>query len=219
MRSHAKDLSGKVFECLTVVSRAPNDGRYSAWNCVCVCGRKLNIRGVSLSCGNTKSCSRCFRRLYEPGTTRGREYVAYRSAKGRCTNPNDKDYPRYGGSGVKFLFRNFTEWYEELGPSPSPRHTVDRIGNGNYAAGRVRWATPAEQAWHRRKTRRKTSSRYKGVTRKLNRWQSVITRYGKAHYLGWFPCEEDAALAYDKKARELFGKFAFCNFREQDASA
>jgi hypothetical protein len=213
----APNLEGRAFELLAVKSRAKNDSRYSCWNCVCVCGKKITVRGVSLTSGNTKSCGGCWHRLYPPGTIEGREYHAYLGAKGRCRNPRNKDYATYGGAGVLFLFRDFAQFLAELGPAPSPDHTVDRIGNGDYAPGRVRWATPAQQAWHRLKTRRKTSSRYKGVTRAKGGWQASITCNNKYSYLGTFSIEEHAALAYDKAAREHFGGFACCNFPQEAA--
>ena len=37
------------------------------------------------------------------------------------------------------------------------------------------------------------------------------TQGGKRKHLGWFKIEADAARAYNAKARELFGEFAYLN--------
>src|SRR5208282_6403885 len=98
------------------------------------------------------------------------------------------------------MIENFAKRYRlKLRANPED----DRIGNGNYAPGKVRWATKAQQAWHRCKCRLKTSSRYKGVTRVGDRWQASITCHGKYKYLGTFGGEKQAAEIYDDKAREL----------------
>ena len=55
------DLVGHKFGMLTVVSRAPNRGTKSAWNCKCSCGQRLEVRadnlrgGYQISCGCTRS--------------------------------------------------------------------------------------------------------------------------------------------------------------------
>jgi len=58
------------------------------------------------------------------------------------------------------------------------------------------------------------TSRYKGVSRykRTNRYIAAICYQGKRFHLGYFKDEIDAAKAYDKKARELFGRFAYLNF-------
>jgi len=53
-----KDLRGKKFHKLTVVSKArirSKDG-HILWNCLCECGNKVRVRSASLNNGNTKSC-------------------------------------------------------------------------------------------------------------------------------------------------------------------
>ena len=81
------------------------------------------------------------------------EYLAYRSAKQRCTNPNDASWKHYGARGIKFLFTSFEQWFAELGPRPTPQHSVDRENvNGPYGPGNIRWATPQVQALNKRHT-------------------------------------------------------------------
>ena len=58
------------------------------------------------------------------------------------------------------------------------------------------------------------TSRYKGVhwDKRHRKWRAEIASHGKHYWLGYFDSEIDAALAYDRKARELFGPFARLNF-------
>ncbi|MCK5788623.1 MAG: HNH endonuclease [Chlamydiia bacterium] len=55
-----KDLVGKRFGRLTVVSRTENKGNLTCWNCICDCNCgnsvKVVVRGASLVSGNTTSC-------------------------------------------------------------------------------------------------------------------------------------------------------------------
>jgi len=76
---------------------------------------------------------------------------AYSSAKNRCNNTRNKNYYCYGGRGIKFLFTSLEQWVSELGPRPTPKHSVDRRNNnGNYAPGNVRWATKKQQRKNKR---------------------------------------------------------------------
>lgn len=93
------------------------------------------------------------------GGKRPPEYAAYADAKSRCFNCADESYPDYGGRGIKFLFTNFIQFFEELGLRPSANHSLDRIDtNGHYAPGNVRWATEEEQ--HANQRIRKDSPKY-----------------------------------------------------------
>lgn len=59
-----------------------------------------------------------------------------------------------------------------------------------------------------------TTSRYRGVFWDSHNafWGARIEKSGKKFFLGCFSDEKEAALVYDKKARELFGEFASPNF-------
>jgi hypothetical protein len=58
-------------------------------------------------------------------------------------------------------------------------------------------------------------SKYKGViwNKQKNRWMGLITLDGKTKYLGLFHDEWEAAQAYNKAAKELFGEYAYVNQR------
>lgn len=66
------------------------------------------------------------------------------------------------------------------------------------------------------KISKKCISSYKGVTldkRSSNgKWRAEIKFNGKRHYLGVYDKEEDAAMAYNAKAKEFFGEFSKQNF-------
>ena len=53
-----KDISGQKFGRLTVLYRVfPNSKQGSArWHCVCECGKEIDVDGVKLRTGHTKSC-------------------------------------------------------------------------------------------------------------------------------------------------------------------
>ncbi len=60
---------------------------------------------------------------------------------------------------------------------------------------------------------RKRSSKYRGASwdKKNNKWVSCIKYKRKIYSLGRFDTEEEAAIAYNKKAIEFFGEFANVN--------
>lgn len=55
--------------------------------------------------------------------------------------------------------------------------------------------------------KRKTSSRtgYTGVYQENNRYRAVISINGKSMHIGMFDTPEEAALAYNKKSKEIYG--------------
>ncbi len=96
---------------------------------------------------------------------------------------------------------------------------VDHIdGNGlNNRKSNLRLCTFAQNA-HNSRPRRNSSSRYKGVCwhKVKKKWTVSIYKGGKRTYLGYYDDEIEAALAYDRKATELFGEFAYLNFKTTD---
>ena len=90
-----------------------------------------------------------------------------------------------------------------------------RDSNGlNNRRSNLRACTHQENSRNQRPKR--GSSKYKGVSwnKQRNKWQTHITINGKVRYLGRSVDEVEAAKAYDEAASELFGEFAYLNFKE-----
>lgn len=100
---------------------------------------------------------------------------------------------------------------------PSKNHEVDHV-NGNGCDNQrlnLRWATRCQQMSNVA-TRGRNKSGLKGVhAHSARRWRAQIKNAGKTEHIGLFTSPEDAAKAYDERARELFGEFAWLNFPPQ----
>lgn len=150
-------MIGLRFGRLLVLERAPNSStNQRRWLCLCDCGDRSVVRGAHLRGGNQVSCG-CYRDEITGERTRTHrmvgtpEHNSWRAMNERCYNQNNKEYKRYGGSGIQVYepWRNsFEVFLAYVGLKPSPAHSIDRYpnGRGNYEPGNVRWATPKEQA-------------------------------------------------------------------------
>ncbi len=119
---------------------------------------------------------------------------------------------RYAGRGAIMMHR-------EIMDAPQDK-CVDHVdGNGlNNRRCNLRLCTQQQNMQNRRPLLR--TSKFKGVSyyKSTEKWHAEITYWGKKTYIGSFDDEIEAAKAYDRKAIELFGEFAYLNFPE-DACA
>ncbi len=100
--------------------------------------------------------------------------------------------------------------------TPEGMDTDHEDGDGcNNQEYNLRECTHAQNQMNM-KSQKNSTSKYKGVCWhiKRKRWRVQIKLNYKNIHIGYFTCEKEAAKAYDKKAKELFGEFARLNFKE-----
>lgn len=181
-----KDHTGLRYGRLVVLSKhQPGAGR-SAWLCRCDCGTEKVIGG-----GNLKSCKSCgclareraaamganpdyiamrrnARRTHGHRSSGGKtvEYSTWLAIKRRCYDAGHKDYPNWGGRGIRVCERwnaSFEDFLSDMGPRPAGRYSIDRIDpNGDYRPDNCHWTPAAMQAAEHK--RGLLEIQYNGVT-------------------------------------------------------
>jgi len=78
------------------------------------------------------------------------EFKVWRGMLGRCSGDHNDNY---GARGIKVCERwqTFAAFVEDMGPRPSPDHSIERVDvNGHYEPSNCKWATSTEQNRNRR---------------------------------------------------------------------
>lgn len=167
---------GERYGRLTLVNEDPvrhGPHRKIRWVCRCECGSIGVFTRENLVNGKTRSCGCLFREV-AGHRTHGRshtpEHDIWTKLRTRCANPNNPDYARYGGRGIRVCaeWDNFERFLADMGFRPSPRHSIGRIDNdGPYSRSNCRWETSTQQANNRRSGRWIT---HNGETHTVAEW-------------------------------------------------
>lgn len=174
------DMTGQIFNMILVLRKGgtrPSGMGGSNWVCRCDCGKEFVAVGSAIRSGKKKSCG-CHAKSWASFMGSNPEYVAKRVAKNtrhghkrtrkmsteyrtwlgmkrRCYDPKFKDYPNWGGRGIRVCkewLHDFVAFYAYMGDRPVGDYTIDRLDpDDHYRPGNVRWAHRSEQGQkHRR---------------------------------------------------------------------
>lgn len=101
-------------------------------------------------------------------------YRVWQRMKGRCQNPNDRNYKYYGARGIKVSddWQSFEKFYSDMGDKPTKNHTLERIDNNSgYSKKNCRWATMQEQGKNRRDN---VNISFNGKTQNISAWAKEL---------------------------------------------
>lgn len=154
------------------------------------------------------------------GMSKTRIHVMWCDMKARCV-PGSRTAKYYGDRGISVCgewansFEVFRDW--AMANGYSDHLEIDRKDNDKgYSPDNCRFATRVEQMRNMRKRCDAKTSRFKGVSwsTQSGKWRVQLHANGKPIYVGEYRDEREAALAYDKAAKEKYGQFASLNFKE-----
>jgi hypothetical protein len=175
-----QDLTGQRFFRWTVLGPyktvRTRSTCYTVWWCRCQCGKEAYVSANNLVRKASKSCG-CWMResTTAKNTTHGMRrtkiYGVWCTMLSRCKDPTGN----YGGRGIGVCERwrhSFVSFLEDMGPRPSPKHTLERIdNNGDYTPENCRWATRIEQGNNKRNNHIIT---WQGKRQTLAEWSREI---------------------------------------------
>ena len=114
------------------------------------------------------------------GESRTNFYSRYHGIYRRCNEVTNKDYKRYGGRGIRFLWKGYEDFKRDMYPSflahckkyGKKNTQIERINvNGNYSKRNCIWTTSLGQSLNKRTSKFLTVN---GVTRNYCEWAKII---------------------------------------------
>lgn len=214
-----RDLRGQKFGSLLAIECVGRDKFGNAlWRCKCDCGNEYYGACGQLTGGGSLTCGRCPKNSYEiigeiviGKTSKGEEFIFNQSDYGILSKYN---WFMQDGYVATNLSRK-TIFMHNLLLAKRPDHLyvdhINRIRNDNRRIN-LRFATKSQNAINSSVNAVNTSG-YKGVSYmpSKGKFRARIKFMGKEYHLGLFTCPKRAAEAYNQKAIELFGEYAFLN--------
>ena len=199
MHKNAKDLTGQKFGRLTATHIAEKAGKSRGlnWAVSCDCGAQKTVRACALLSGATQSCG-CHRREVAKkagdrsrthGQSKDSIYNIWDSMHQRCTNPNRKDFVKYGARGISVCerWKEFHNFFADMGDKPAGM-SLDRVDNSKgYSPENCRWATAKQQ---NRNQSSNVNITFNGETMCINAWAektgiNEITLHARLQMYRW----------------------------------
>lgn len=178
--------------------------------CRCDCGTIKSILYNSMKVGYTRSCGCAIRKAKHGYARRKRTtslYIVFLSMK--CDALVDDVWAKN--------YHEFKSWAEENGYVKGC--VLTRINN-TKPFGPSNCFVSENSSSRNQLTQKRDglTSKYKGVSlrKKTGMFIANVSKDKITYRLGSFSNEKDAALAYNKKARELYGDIAYQNIIEED---
>jgi hypothetical protein len=192
----------------------------------------IQLRVDSLSGRKAGHLDQPATQILSRNTTRGIEMKRIPLTQGKYAIVDDGDY-KWLSQWKWYAVKSYNTYYAVRAYSRSCRKPIymhklilnppdgfksdHRNNNGlDNRRQNLRICTNSQNSQNKRAGQSGTSQ-YKGVYwhkqgKRKKRWvASIMTNYKPIH-LGYFQNEIEAARAYDKEAKELFGEFAYTNF-------
>ena len=124
------------------------------------------------------------------GLSKTPEYYIWSAMRQRCENPKDLGYYNYGGRGIGVCveWKEFVNFYNDMGVRPSGSHQIDRIDNeGDYTPENCHWVTITENMNNRRSS---VFFTYNGVEKTLKQFSRQYkipykTLWARIHITKW----------------------------------
>lgn len=232
------DLTGQTFGRLTVIESVPRPAdakdKCKYYRCICTCGNEVIVNTGSLRGEKGRKSCGCAERERDE---RMRNYNVFdlSGEYGICysTNTNEpilfdledydkiKDYSwhvqKHNRTG---LYKNVTgtikgkdtKMHRVILGVDDPSIIIDHINRNplDNRKSNLRFCTMQQNSFN---SRAREGRKYKGICqyRDGKRWVAKIRFNGKDYHLGIFDTPELAALAYNDKAKEFYGEFAYLN--------
>lgn len=170
-------------------TKMPCGDSYYKLNCICVCGKYVEISLYHFVNNKIRSCGCLKGKMISNKVTKYPGNVksirsSYDCMISRCYDINNEAYKYYGGSGVTVCdewindYNSFLKWAKENGWEQGLCIDKDKIGTGKlYSPANCVWITHAENMKY---TRRAIIFEYQGEIRTLNEIGKMVGVRGEA---------------------------------------
>ncbi len=137
-------------------------------------------------------------------------YFIWADMRGRCCNPNHKNYKTYGGRGIKICQgwkntpKQFIDWALKNGWEKELY--LDRRDNDRgYFPDNCRFIDSGLNNRNTQLLSKNNKTGYRGVyfNIEMQKFRSMIKIHGKSKHIGYFSNPISAAIAYDSMALAL----------------